>query len=503
MYRSSRTARLGLAALSITLATVLTPLATSAADETEPPPSTASAEPTTSPSPSTTATPSATPSDPAPSDTPPEGSVPSSTVSQEQSPSVAEATGHEGHVQPDAQHETEATPQAELAAYQPPTPREISGVSVTGGTQIGHGWKASRTIFPGDWNRDQSSDMMMVTESGALLFYRTLMWDRFTPPVQIGQNWHQALEILGGADWDGDGNVDLIGRFRDGSLHYYRGDGRGGFAGQRQIGRHWNNFKEIAVINKGKGGRPLLIGLRNDGHAFAYISNTRLEFSAPIQTAIDWNGFRNLVGTGDWDNSGYGDLLVIDADNRLRYLAADSGGVNFGHYKVGIGWGGMAKIQSARVHGRSYLIAISHGGQLYAYDLINNERVVDPTPRIDFRCLSGRVMCASKSDRILHWVVGGQIRASFDARFGAAATPSDNGAFSVKWKSRYHTSSIYGAYMPWAMFYNGGEAVHYSPGFATDGWHGGSGGCINLRDPEGIDWLYNQVRVGDRVVVYE
>ncbi|MDO5067937.1 MAG: L,D-transpeptidase [Propionibacteriaceae bacterium] len=398
--------------------------------------------------------------------------------------------------------EVEPQAQAEPQGYQPPAPQTLSGVYVTGGTRIGHGWAASRTIFPGDWNRDHSSDMMLVTESGALLFYRALMWDRFTPPVQIGQNWGTALEILGGADWDGDGNVDLVGRFRDGSLHFFRGDGRGGFAGQRQIGRNWNNFLEIAVINMGPNGRPALVGLRNDGNSFVYTSNTRVEFSDAIHSAIDWSGFRNLIGTGDWDNNGRGDLLVIDSGNTLRYLAADSSGRHFSHYMVGKGWGAMAKIQSARIHGRSYVIALSHDGNLYAYDLVNRERFVDPTPRVDSRCLTGRVMCASKSDRILHWVINGQIRASFDARFGAAATPSDDGAFRVKWKSRYHTSSIYRAYMPWAMFYNGGEAVHYSPGFATDGWHGGSGGCVNLRDPEGIDWLYNQVRIGDKVVVY-
>lgn len=121
---------------------------------------------------------------------------------------------------------------------------------------------------------------------------------------------------------------------------------------------------------------------------------------------------------------------------------------------------------------------------------------------LDSRCWSGRVMCASKKDRKLYWVINGQIQKTFDARFGCAATPSDNGTFRVYWKSYNHTSTIYDTWMPRAMFYNGGEAVHYSPDFANRGWAGCSGGCINIRDWNGINWLYGQVQNGDKVVVY-
>ncbi|RRD47228.1 murein L,D-transpeptidase [Arachnia propionica] len=111
-------------------------------------------------------------------------------------------------------------------------------------------------------------------------------------------------------------------------------------------------------------------------------------------------------------------------------------------------------------------------------------------------------MCASKADRKLRWMIDGQVVLTLDARFGTAKDPSDNGAFRVSWKSRNHVSTIYHTKMPYAMFYNGGEAVHYSADFAARGWEGGSHGCINIRDKEGIAWLFDQVRVGDKVVVY-
>ncbi|QGF23977.1 L,D-transpeptidase family protein [Raineyella fluvialis] len=121
---------------------------------------------------------------------------------------------------------------------------------------------------------------------------------------------------------------------------------------------------------------------------------------------------------------------------------------------------------------------------------------------VDGRCLTGRTMCASKNDRALRWMINGEIISTYDARFGCSTSPTDNGSFTVYWKSYDHTSTLYNTWMPRAMFYNGGEAVHYSPDFAARGYAGCSHGCVNLRDWEGINWLYGQVQIGDKVVVY-
>jgi lipoprotein-anchoring transpeptidase ErfK/SrfK len=45
-------------------------------------------------------------------------------------------------------------------------------------------------------------------------------------------------------------------------------------------------------------------------------------------------------------------------------------------------------------------------------------------------------------------------------------------------------------------------AVHYSPDFARTGYNGCSHGCVNIRARSTIAWIFDQVRVGDRVYVY-
>ncbi|MGI8459145.1 MAG: L,D-transpeptidase family protein [Propionibacteriaceae bacterium] len=136
-------------------------------------------------------------------------------------------------------------------------------------------------------------------------------------------------------------------------------------------------------------------------------------------------------------------------------------------------------------------------------DQLNN-KTPKPTPvgHLDSRCLTGRAICISKSSNSLVWVVNGTPQFRADVRFGSELTPTREGSFSVGWKSRDHVSTIYHTPMPFAMFFSGGQAVHYSADFAARGYNGASHGCVNVRNRNGIAWLFDQVSVGDKVIVY-
>ncbi|MGW0813592.1 L,D-transpeptidase family protein [Streptomyces viridiviolaceus] len=125
-----------------------------------------------------------------------------------------------------------------------------------------------------------------------------------------------------------------------------------------------------------------------------------------------------------------------------------------------------------------------------------------PAAAPDPRCTTGRVLCVSKSSRTLRWMVDGRTVSTMPVRFGSQYTPTREGVFHVYWKSRHHWSTLYDSPMPYAMFFSGGQAVHYSEDFAARGYAGASHGCVNVRDEAAIADLYAQVRSGDKVVVY-
>lgn len=131
-----------------------------------------------------------------------------------------------------------------------------------------------------------------------------------------------------------------------------------------------------------------------------------------------------------------------------------------------------------------------------------NPPTTRPVTKPDKRCMTGRVLCISKNSRTLSWMIDGRVVSSMDVRFGSQYTPTREGTFSVYWKSRHHVSSIYHTAMPYAMFFSGGQAVHYSSDFAARGYDGASHGCVNVRDEGKIASLFAQVKNGDKVVVY-
>ncbi|WP_326652119.1 MULTISPECIES: L,D-transpeptidase family protein [unclassified Streptomyces] len=135
-------------------------------------------------------------------------------------------------------------------------------------------------------------------------------------------------------------------------------------------------------------------------------------------------------------------------------------------------------------------------------DELNGATVNKPAAKLDPRCMTGRVMCISKTTRTLSWVIDGKVRSTMDVRFGSQYTPTREGTFSVFQKSRDHVSTIYHTSMPYAMFFSGGQAVHYSSDFAARGYNGASHGCVNVRNKGKIASLFAQVHSGDKVVIY-
>jgi hypothetical protein len=117
-------------------------------------------------------------------------------------------------------------------------------------------------------------------------------------------------------------------------------------------------------------------------------------------------------------------------------------------------------------------------------------------------CRTGLVICIDKTQKMVRLVRNDKVVVAADARFGSEATPTVEGTFHVFSKDRDHTSSLYHTWMPLALFFSGGEAVHFSPYFKRDGYNGHSHGCVNVRDWNKQTLIFNSSPVGTRVVVY-
>lgn len=129
------------------------------------------------------------------------------------------------------------------------------------------------------------------------------------------------------------------------------------------------------------------------------------------------------------------------------------------------------------------------------------KRIAGPVGRLPAACTVSTTICISKPQKLLRFVQAGKVLLTTDARFGIPGQETGNGLFRVRSRSRDHFSSLYETAMPFSLFFNGNQAIHYSSWFARDGYAGGSHGCINLRDRVKAQWVFERSPIGTRVFV--
>ena len=98
------------------------------------------------------------------------------------------------------------------------------------------------------------------------------------------------------------------------------------------------------------------------------------------------------------------------------------------------------------------------------------------------------------SKQVMALVDGGKAKYVFHIATGAAATPSDQGAFTFYRKDPgYNSLGMY-----YSVYYNRGEATH---GYASVPPYPASHGCIRNPIPDSI-FIYNWIDLGDKMYVY-
>jgi lipoprotein-anchoring transpeptidase ErfK/SrfK len=207
----------------------------------------------------------------------------------------------------------------------------------------------------------------------------------------------------------------------------------------------------------------------------------------------------SAAATVSYPKKGQTSTSVYELQQRLVKAKALKSRYQTGHYN-------MATVKAVRLFQKGSKLAET--GKINQTTWAALVRLTGAKPALTVkgipkRCKThGRVLCIDKTMRKLYYVKNSKVVKIMDARFGCRSRPTRMGTFHIFRKSRYHTSTIYHVYMPYAMFFSGGQAVHWSSAFTKHGYHGCSHGCVNIRDKAGVRWLFDQMHLGDRVVVY-
>ncbi|MEU5219066.1 FG-GAP-like repeat-containing protein [Streptomyces sp. NPDC020807] len=216
----------------------------------------------------------------------------------------------------------------------------------------------------GDQNGNGKPELLLLTEYGQLRLYTdatgttgSLAW--------TGNGWTIYNKVFSAGDLNGDGKADVLARKHNGDLYYYRWTGGSApFAAPVRIGTGWGGYDQLVGIGDNNGdGLGDVVGRRADGRLYFHGSSTdaSVGFRAAKLVGSGWNMYNQLVAVDDRNGDGRADLLGRDKDGALWAYSGVGNGTYTAKVKLSGDWryadqfaqsGGVPWTGKAALYGR-------------------------------------------------------------------------------------------------------------------------------------------------------
>ncbi|MFI8101407.1 FG-GAP-like repeat-containing protein [Streptomyces sp. NPDC086023] len=226
--------------------------------------------------------------------------------------------------------------------------RSIFGDRATGafkGSATGYGWPAGIRVVPvKDMSGDRCNDFLVRNSKGELRRYTPACGKLPTPATTsrlIGGGWNQYDVLTSTTDVTGDGRPDLVARNAStGYLYLYARTSDGVFAPRVQLSGGYKQYKKVVgagdLNGDGKGDLLLQDSYNNAYRMYGQGNGT---FSNPDYIGAKWGvSYNSVVSAGDFNGDGKDDLLARDTSGNIwRHYGTANGALGAG-VKIATGW---------------------------------------------------------------------------------------------------------------------------------------------------------------------
>ncbi|MFI6933854.1 FG-GAP-like repeat-containing protein [Streptomyces sp. NPDC050287] len=219
------------------------------------------------------------------------------------------------------------------------------------GKRTGSGWPTTVKVVPfGDLSGDRCDDVLVRSDSGTLRAYRPACAAAVTPSTaytSLGTGWNQYNLLTSPGDVSGDGRADLIARQAStGDIYLYKATSAGKLSARVKIRSGWTGYKKILGAGDLNGdGYGDLLAQDKSNELWRYDGTATGQLKNRVKVFDDWGSSYNvIVGVGDITGDGRADIVSRDTSGTLWRNNGNGKGSFGGRTKIATGWQGYKSL---------------------------------------------------------------------------------------------------------------------------------------------------------------
>jgi FG-GAP-like repeat len=235
-------------------------------------------------------------------------------------------------------------------------------------------------LLPGDLTGDGKPDLLTLTSTGSLRVHDgadALMDGGLESFTTVSTGWQAYNKVITPGDLNGDGKPDLLARSTSG-LFFFAGTGNPSapFGAKQQVGgAGWSQFSQLLGAGDLNGDGIGDVIARNATGLWVYLGSGNAASPFTPQTQIGgagWSQYNQIIGAGDYTDDGSPDLLARSYDGTLYFYQGNGDGTFNPNRSVdSTGWGEVTQFAGAGDNpsfGKNGVYANTPDGHLYYYD---------------------------------------------------------------------------------------------------------------------------------------
>ncbi|MFF9146853.1 FG-GAP repeat domain-containing protein [Streptomyces sp. NPDC014861] len=225
-------------------------------------------------------------------------------------------------------------------------------------------------------------EVLSVSANGTLRLYShssatdgTLSW--------TGHGWNIYNKVFSPGDVDGDNRADVMARQYNGDLYFYRATGTlsAPFAGRVKVGPGWGAYDQLVGLGDNDGdGRGDVLARTPAGQVYFYGStgDKRAPFKPRKALATGWQVYNQVIAADDRNLDGRADVFARDLNGTLWAYYGRGNGTFTARAQTGTAWnkveqfGGAGNVPSL---GKTLFMGRDKAGTLFWHRGLNNGRL--------------------------------------------------------------------------------------------------------------------------------